>query len=573
MMLSDVLYFLVIFVVAIIAFALAAVRLAVADASGGGGGDDSSTSSSSSESFQKHSGNVVMQLVWRVVGGQPDVSMDGIPQVRSHQGLRSPSNPGGNNKVRMVLSQVLFLLFAVIVGVILMNLLIAIMNSSYSTVEKSAEEQYRVRPASTDLVTYETTHRAHAAFLSGLAGKTLYVDVGAADDTSPAHSGGCYLSSAPPGSVSQSHVALAPLQAQRTYRTVYDSRQITVLCDARPLGAATWPDRVPYISAWVNVSFRDDGNSADCTSPDADCTDGVDVRLTASAWASYRLRGGAGDGAWKADAIPLPSSPLQPLRADANGLITLRIVNRGQAVHPAGLPIDMVLITFVTEDMFRKQLDRDRASRGLIRVGWSGSEQDTGVTPSRPTPTSPFVLFGGRSYLEKVYSNSTPQARDRFAGSGLVLEVEEVAGEVEPVSVCLYAFDDVVSVSASGSISTPGVATVTVREVVEQDRLWVYARKHYYGPQPWVLAPLPDIGGSVSRHGLEFRKIRPGSLRILDTAGALQYKMVRVLNSENWKVLMQYRVLFAAHGFDIEFSATDDITDTQNTRIANHLNQ
>eukprot|EP00727_Mastigamoeba_balamuthi_P008178 m51a1_g3981 hypothetical protein (637) ;mRNA; r:442307-448661 len=376
--------------------------------------------------------------------------------------------------------------------------------------------------------------------MSVTGGSSLSVDVGAPDDTSPSHSGGCHLVDALPSSVSNATVDSA---SGRSWRTVLDSRSVTVSCDARPLGAATWGDGgTPFVSAWANVTFRDDGNSSDCAdSYGAACRDGVDFRVVASpaAWVSSPLYGDRGGMQWTTDMIPLPASPFQILRADESGFIVLRITNRGQRARKAGLPVDRVTITFVEEETFTKQLEQERASRGLIRVGWSGSEQDPGITPSRPTPTSPFVLFGGRSYLEKVYSNSTPQARDRFAGSGLVLEVEEVAGEVEPVSVCLYAFDEVVSVSASGSISTPGVATVTVREVVEQDRRWVYAGTIYNGDTNYC-----------------------------DRADS------SLFDDAYTEVLRRYADLFRSFGYDLDYSFVDEPgINPVNRRVSNHLNR
>ncbi|MFH1290213.1 MAG: glycoside hydrolase domain-containing protein, partial [Nanoarchaeota archaeon] len=112
-----------------------------------------------------------------------------------------------------------------------------------------------------------------------------------------------------------------------------------------------------------------------------------------------------------------------------------------------------------------------------------------------------YVVYS-RNYLEKIFENSIPEAEEVVTE----LSAFEVAGNYEPISFTVYAFEDLenVAVEVSNLVSggnVIGSEDIVVDRVVNMDQRWAWAYDEYYGKNPAYLSPLGlvDVDSGTSQ--------------------------------------------------------------------------
>ncbi|MFN2115523.1 MAG: LamG-like jellyroll fold domain-containing protein, partial [Anaerolineae bacterium] len=309
----------------------------------------------------------------------------------------------------------------------------------------------------------------------------LVLDVGAADDADPS---------------AQAHLdearGLSERMADgaRTFRELDAGVNLLLRFGAGELPLAE--DGVPYRDALLTVTYRDTVDETNCyrwSSSRAYCRPQVFARLDYSEnppleWHALGAVAGLDTGEWSRSSVFIESNPWQTLRA-IDGYFEFRIYYPRQEGAWQPLPIDEIRLRFVEPEEFDAERDADRAARTLERSDYVASHT---LDPA-DYGGAEFVTFA-RNYLDKIYPSTVPEPSE----IGRPLTTFEVPGEREPVSLGIYAFDDLDAVNvsvtdlsgATGRIQSTNVAIELVEAI---DKRWMYGYDPYYGVNPWYLSP------------------------------------------------------------------------------------
>lgn len=299
------------------------------------------------------------------------------------------------------------------------------------------------------------------------------------------------------------------------FQDTYSCPSSGVVCNGRPR-LYTRLDRGGYSTCKVTTEsecdelqggWAEDAACSGASTPPDDLGACVYERFVD--WYCLGAFGGWGDGLWgpggnygRPQQFFIEATPFTMLREreiDSEGYFRFKIEYPGQG---GGLPIDWIMVQFVDAAIFDPAREADRAARTLARADFV----DSGTPPA---PNNECFALYARHYLEKIYSNTVPdQAEVVYPSSDqLTLTAFEVAGEREPVTFAVYAFENLTGVSVAatdlkGDAGTIPASKVEIAAVMFNDRRWAWTQTEYYGSQPWYLDPLyspMDIAAGESR--------------------------------------------------------------------------
>jgi hypothetical protein len=198
-----------------------------------------------------------------------------------------------------------------------------------------------------------------------------------------------------------------------------------------------------------------------------------------------------GDGKWKVTSVFLEKTLRQMIRAIDGSFQFKLLMPLSGAVD---LPVSYIKLRMVTHKELVMLREKDRAKRGLKRTEFEPNLSDD--KPLAPIPKSGFVTYPV-NYLELVF----PASPVKYDHIGEGLKCFEVAGEAEPVTFVIHAYDvmEKVHVTASDLHSDENVIlnkNIDIRRVVYNDQRWGWNAERYYGTSPDYLGfsnPVVDL--------------------------------------------------------------------------------
>jgi len=209
--------------------------------------------------------------------------------------------------------------------------------------------------------------------------------------------------------------------------------------------------------------------------------------------------GSSGDGKWKTTTICLEKTLRQMIRA-IDGSFQFKLVMT--SFEASGLPISSIKLRMVTHNELVTLREQDRAKRELRRIEYEPNLLDNKL-PAR-VPENGFVVYPV-NYLELVFPTS-PVKYER-AGEGL--RCFEVAGESEPVTFVIHAFEDLDELHATVSDlqnehkTIPG-KNIDIRQVIYNEQRWGWNAERYFGTCPDYLGFLNPVVDLKSNTNCQF---------------------------------------------------------------------
>jgi hypothetical protein len=260
---------------------------------------------------------------------------------------------------------------------------------------------------------------------------------------------------------------------------------------------------VPYENAVIAITYKDVINGENCPGGGSwsDCRPQLLTKLDYGENPPIEWQplvdalGGAHDMDWKTTLIFIEANPWQTLRSlDGYFEFELDYPEQGSADTVLALPIDKITLWFPDATTFDACREADRQARGLERRNYTESN-------SSWANTNGYVVYA-RNYLEKIYPNTIPASSEVIDS----LTTFEIAGEAEPVTFAIYAFQNLENVQVSASVlwkgeDQIGIENVRIQTVECADKRWQWSFDKYYGVQPWYLDDnrLVDVPAEASQ--------------------------------------------------------------------------
>lgn len=361
------------------------------------------------------------------------------------------------------------ILSAVLLGFIVISLIAGLRYSGYIISDAVGEQN------GLDIVSFSDEDSEEGFLLRDESvEKIFFLDVGSAGDTDS--SGEIYIRQGPGLSVPGNENSI-------TYRNISENGVVYFYVNISSVGLAA--NGVPYKDAILDIGYKDNMDETDCTFTDigSSCRAFVETNLSYGFLEFVPLvgLGGLKDNEWKITSAFLDANDWQTLRA-FNGVAQFRLKKPIQLSSHPSLQIDNITLRFVNYTELYNLREADRAARGLVRIDYVETK-----TIKRADYPNNYVVYK-KSLLEKVYQNMIPSSSE----IGRNISLFEVAGNYEPASFAVYAFEDLRNVTinvtdlvGNGKIINSG--NITINKVEYLDRRWVYAFSSEYGLQPWYL--------------------------------------------------------------------------------------
>jgi len=321
---------------------------------------------------------------------------------------------------------------------------------------------------------------------------TFFLDVGTADDDNQANDIflDLGLSTGLSGELSEGEI---------TYRTLDEGAYSSYFDVKINTSSLALTNGIPYKNAILEIRYKDVIDETNCGSSSgslliAYCRPYVEVELNYAGKDYTRIRslGGLNDNGWKKATVFIEDNPWQTLKS-IDGYFHFRIRYPTQQDWWNPIPIDYVKLSFVDDIEFHNQRELDRQSRGLIRSDYV--ETNT-INPGDYADN--FVVYS-RNYLEKIYPNTIPKPDEIMTNlEDFKLETFEIAGNYEPLTFAIYAFEDLENVNVEITDLVNGQETIQnsnieIKKVVSIDKRWRWGYYDTYGLNPWYLDDLDSM--------------------------------------------------------------------------------
>ncbi|MEK6935422.1 MAG: hypothetical protein AABW67_01410 [Nanoarchaeota archaeon] len=305
--------------------------------------------------------------------------------------------------------------------------------------------------------------------------QTFFLDVGSSQDTNTSKS--AYLKTG-------SGISAITQENSITYRALSDLNYLYFYFNTSTLSLAE--NGVPYKDAILEIGYKDTVDETNCNNYNSYmsyCRPYIEINLNYGNLGWHRLEGFGGikDNLWKNETIFIENNYWQVLRS-IGGNFNFRIYYPNQLNGETSLPIDYIKLTFYNNSEFNRLRELDRINRTFVRKDYIETN-----TLNKSDFQKNYLIYS-RNYLEKIYPNTVPKLNEITNN----ISTFEIAGNYEPLTFTIYAFENLENLKISVSDLNNGnekiiKENIRVDKVVSIDKRWQYSYDKYYGTNPWYL--------------------------------------------------------------------------------------